>query len=181
MESTDCKTSKDSSPAYKYFVTTVVLITAHSQEYGSNVMACEWTMNVRREPLCIMTVIKKNDLTHELIWTSGEFGVNLCSEQQSALSHLAGSKTGNGYNKLADPLFQNMTYSAQYIQTPMICDCVLNAECVVENKIDMHEYTAFIGRALKTSVRTDLRPLLYHQGSYVRLGDRIIKPEKVNM
>jgi flavin reductase (DIM6/NTAB) family NADH-FMN oxidoreductase RutF len=160
---------------YHSFATTVTLITAY-YESQPNVMTCEWTMIVCREPLRIMMVIKKSDLTHELVERSREFGVNVCSDQQSALSHLAGSSSGKQSHKLAHPLFLNMTYQAETIHVPMIRDCVLNAECVVERTIDMDEYTAFVGLARRVTTNAEFTPLLYYQGRYARLGDWLPRP-----
>ncbi|HEX7734150.1 MAG TPA: flavin reductase family protein [Ktedonobacteraceae bacterium] len=164
-------------PLYRYFASTVALITSQSEGQQRNVMACEWTMNVCRHPLKIMTLINKDDLTHELIMASGEFGVNLCSEEQSSLSHFAGSNTGREEDKLHNTIFNGLLYTATRIQAPMIRGCVLNAECVVEQAIDMGKHTAFIGRALAARLNPNLRPLLYHQGCYLRCGEVIPKPE----
>jgi flavin reductase (DIM6/NTAB) family NADH-FMN oxidoreductase RutF len=166
-------------PIHKYFATTVALITSHSEERGSNVMACEWTMNVSWKPLRIMSVIDRNDLTNELIRARGEFGVNLCSDQQASLSNFVGNISGREIDKLASPLFSERVYPATRINVPMIRGCFLNAECVVEQTIEIGESTAFIGRALAVRINRKLRPLLYHQGMYFHLGEQIAKPKAV--
>jgi flavin reductase (DIM6/NTAB) family NADH-FMN oxidoreductase RutF len=138
-------------------------------------MACEWTMNVSWEPLLIVSLVYHEELTHQIISESNEFGVNLCSEQQAHLSHFAGSISGRECDKLADPVFSGITYPAAKIQAPMIHGCVLNAECVVEQAMEIGEYTAFVGRVVTCRVDPSLRPLLYHLGQYFLLGNSVTK------
>jgi flavin reductase (DIM6/NTAB) family NADH-FMN oxidoreductase RutF len=163
---------------YKYFATTVALITSHDTERGSNVMACEWTINVCWQPLRIMAIIHQEDLTHEIVSASKEFGVNICSERQAALSNFAGNVSGHKYNKLDHPLFRDVIYPATHIKAPLIRGCLINAECVVEQIVELGEYTGFVGQALAANVDPDLRPLLYHQSKYYSFGD-VIPKEKL--
>jgi flavin reductase (DIM6/NTAB) family NADH-FMN oxidoreductase RutF len=162
---------------HQYFASTVALITTHAHE-KSNVMACEWTMNVCYRPLRIMSLIKKETVTHAFIMESREFGVNLCSERQSQLAHFAGNTSGRVTDKLADPLFRERLSSPSRIKAPMIKGCVLSAECVVEQTLDMHEYTAFIGRAVTMRLNTKEKPLIYHKGQFAQFGTWITKPEE---
>lgn len=162
--------------AHRLFATTVALITSQS-DARPNVMACEWAMNVGWHPVRIMAVIHRDELTHELISGSGEFGVNLCAEDQAALSHLAGSVTGRVYDKLADPLFRGLIHPAARIRAPMIEGCVLNVECEVEQTLEIGDYTAFIGRAVAVRSNPELRPLLYREGRYFRMGERLVRRE----
>jgi flavin reductase (DIM6/NTAB) family NADH-FMN oxidoreductase RutF len=162
-------------PIHKYFASTVTLITSHSEIHGANIMACEWVMNISYRPLKILAVINQSDLTHEIILASREFGVNLCSDNQATLSHLAGISSGRDCDKLALPHFAQAAYPAAHIRTTMIQGCVLNAECVVEQAIPMGDYTGFVGRAVAARANKKLHPLLYHKGMYFSIGNRIPK------
>ncbi len=175
MSTTEKLDKAASLPVYKYFASTVALITTHSGE-KSNVMACEWTMNVCNQPLRIMSIIKKEDLTHTFIMDSREFGVNICSDQQSQIAHLAGDTSGRLNDKLAHPLFREILSPPNRIKAPMIKGCVLSAECVVEQMLDMYEYTAFIGRAVAIRLNGKGKPLIYHKGRFAQLGAWLLKP-----
>lgn len=69
--------------------------------FGPDVMACEWTHHVSYHPGLIAVCIRPNDATHENIKQTKEFGVNLCSTDQSVMSIVAGGYTGNKYDKIA--------------------------------------------------------------------------------
>ena len=81
------------------FITNVGLITTNGP-YGADVMACEWTHHVSYRPGLIAVCIGPNKATHENIKQTKEFGVNLCSTDQSIMSSVAGGYTGSRYNKI---------------------------------------------------------------------------------
>ena len=161
------------------FATTVALITSHNTEYGSNVMACEWTMNISWQPLRIMAVINHQEFTHGLITSNQEFGVNLCSDQQALLAHFAGTISGRDQKKLEAPIFTNLLYPGTRIKAPMIRGCLLNAECTVEQTVELGSHTAFIGRVVAVRIHPKAHPLFYHQGMFFSLGNHIPKSDEL--
>ena len=68
--------------------------------YGADVMACEWTHHMSYSPGLIAVCIRPGDATHDNIKETKEFGVNLCSGDQSVMSSIAGGYTGVMYNKV---------------------------------------------------------------------------------
>ena len=80
------------------FITNVGLITSDGP-FGADVMACEWTHHISYSPGLIAICIGQNKATHENINQTKEFGVNLCSTEQSIMSSVAGGYTGSRYNK----------------------------------------------------------------------------------
>ncbi|HEU5380961.1 MAG TPA: flavin reductase family protein [Ktedonobacteraceae bacterium] len=167
-------------PLYKYFTSTVSLITSRGETGRTNVMACEWTMVVCHKPLLVMSVIHKNDLTHEHILASKEFGVNVCSDRQVALVRLAGNTSGRDYDKMSDPLIAKVLTPASRINAPMIRGCLLNIECVIEQTLSFQTHTAFIGRAVAVRYTPERRPLVYHKGRFAHLGEWFPKPDTTN-
>ena len=81
------------------FITNVGLITSDSP-FGADVMACEWTHHVSYSLGLIAVCIAPSKATHENIKQTKEFGVNLCSTDQSIMSSIAGGYTGSRYNKI---------------------------------------------------------------------------------
>ena len=81
------------------FITNVGLITSDGP-FGADVMACEWTHHISYSPGLIAVCISPNKATYENIKQTKEFGVNLCSTEQSIMSSIAGGYTGSMYNKI---------------------------------------------------------------------------------
>lgn len=158
------------------FAHTIGLITSGGGDTPPNVMACEWTVVVSWDPIMIMVVIGQDDLTNELIQASGEFGVSICADTQGHLASRAGNVSGRDYFKLTDPEFQDLVHPARHIRAPLIRDAVLSAECIVEQKVDINgSYTGFIGRVVAGQINEGVKPLVYHQGKFFRLGGQITR------
>ena len=158
------------------FAHTVGLITSQGADTPPNIMACEWTMLVSWEPIMIMVVIGSDDLTNALIRESGEFGVSICAENQGPLASCAGNVCGREHDKLADPQLESLVYPARYIKAPLIRNAALNAECVVEQMVNVNDkYTGFIGRVVAAEINEQAKPLVYHQGKYFTLGRQITR------
>lgn len=150
------------------FITNVGLITTNGP-YGVDVMACEWTHHVSYRPGLIAVCIGPNKATHENIKQTKEFGVNLCSTDQSIMSSVAGGYTGSRYNKinaLKELGFE--FYEAKKIKVTMIKGAALNIECILSKEIPLGDHTTFIGEAIKASNNADKVPLAYHGGKVLR-------------
>lgn len=163
----------DDPRTYKFFATTVSLTTSCVEGSPPNVMANEWVMSVCWDPLRVLAIVSKDSLTNEYILQSKEFGINLCSMEQAHLASYAGRTTGREEHKFSHPVFKDQFYTATHIKAPMIEGCVVNAECVLEETLELDEYIGFIGRAVSTRVNQKMRPLFYTRGKYFFLGNQI--------
>lgn len=153
--------------------TTAVALLTSSADGRENVMACEWAMMVSTSPLCFMAAVHPSHETHGLILSSGEFGLNFCSDEQATLSHISGSYSLQDMDKWALSDFPR--YAPKVIAAPMIEGSVLNVECRVLAKHDLG-HTVFLGQAVWARYDTTKQPLLYHGGKYWRLGPQLPKP-----
>jgi flavin reductase (DIM6/NTAB) family NADH-FMN oxidoreductase RutF len=160
----------------QHFAHSIGLITSGGGDQPPNIMACEWTTVVCWDPIMIMVVIGNDDLTSERIRASQEFGVSIAAESQSALASCAGNASGREYQKLDAPEFEGLVYSGRHIQAPLIRGAALNAECRVEQMVNINdEYTGFIGRVVAAEIDETVRPLVYHKGKFFSLGRQIIR------
>lgn len=160
------------------FITNVGLITSDGP-FGADVMACEWTHHVSYSPGLIAVCIAPNKATHENIKRTKEFGVNLCSTDQSVMSSVAGGYTGNKYNKI-DALKELgfEFYEAKKIRTVMIKGAAVNIECTLSKEIMLGDHTAFVGEVIEASNNADKAPLAYHRGKYFIMNTNVVKPSQ---
>lgn len=160
----------------RQFVTNVGLITSYGQA-GANVMAAEWTHHVSYLPSLIIVNVRGNDTTAENIMESEEFGVNLAAEDQSIFSSIAGKFTGRQVDKKA--VLEEMGavfYPGKKIKAPMMKGAAMNAECKLVKQEELGDHIMFVGEAVEISADEKIRPLLYHNGKYWKIGDNISKP-----
>jgi flavin reductase (DIM6/NTAB) family NADH-FMN oxidoreductase RutF len=158
------------------FITNVGLITSDGS-FGPNVMACEWTHHISYNPGLIAVCIRPDDASHENIKQSKEFGVNLCSTDQSVLSSVAGGYTGSNYDKinaLKELGFE--FYKAKRIETIMIKGAAVNIECILSKEISLGDHTTFVGEVIEASNNPDKVPLAYYGGRYFIMNTNVEKP-----
>ncbi|HMG38045.1 MAG TPA: flavin reductase family protein [Nitrososphaeraceae archaeon] len=158
------------------FITSVGLITSDGP-YGADVMACEWTHHMSYSPGLIAVCIRPGDATHDNIKETKEFGVNLCSGDQSVMSSIAGGYTGVMYNKvdaLKEMGFE--FYKAKKIQGIMIKGASVNIECKLIKEIALGDHTTFVGEVIEASNNPEKTPLAYHAGKYFVMNTTVAKP-----
>jgi flavin reductase (DIM6/NTAB) family NADH-FMN oxidoreductase RutF len=101
-------------------------------------MACEWTHHISYSPGLIAVCISPNKATYENIKQTKEFGVNLCSTEQSIMSSIAGGYTGSMYNKInALKELGFGFYEAKKIKVAMIKGAAVNIECILSREITL--------------------------------------------
>ncbi len=160
----------------RQFTTNVGLITSFGPR-GHNVMSAEWTHHVSYSPSLIAACINKGDATNENIRKTKEFGVNLCATEQSVMASVAGGSSGRDVDKIAALKDLGFTfYTGKKIKALMIGGAALNAECRLMKIIELGDHTTFVGEVLELSADLGRKPLIYHQGKFWKIGERIKKP-----
>jgi len=160
----------------RQFLTNVGLITSDGP-YGPNVMAAEWTHYISYSPGLIAVNIRGTDATAENIKDSGEFGVNLASEDQNILCSLAGRYSGKHLDKIA--FFKEIGvvfYKADKIKALLIRGAAMNAECKALRQEEIGDHIMFIGEIIEITADENIKPLVYHNDMYWKLGDNLPRP-----
>ncbi|MBI5030422.1 MAG: flavin reductase family protein [Chloroflexi bacterium] len=119
----------------------IILVTTGGEH--PNVFTCNRIASVSAEPPRLAIAVRPNRYSHTLIRASGEFVVNIPSPAQQTLTDYLGSVTGREENKIAAAKL-NLEL-AKRIKTPLLADCPVNIECIVEREIELDSHTLFIG------------------------------------
>ena len=162
----------------RQFLTNVRLITSDGP-YGPNVMAAEWTHYISYSPGLIAVNIRGTDATPENIKDSGEFGVNLASEDQNILCSLAGRYSGKHLDKIA--FFKEIGvvfYKADKIKALLIKGAAMNAECKALRQEETGDHIMFVGEIIEITADENIKPLVYHNGMYWKLGENLPRPRQ---
>jgi len=158
------------------FVTNLGLITS-SGPHGPNIMAAEWTHHISHAPSLIAICIHAVDATAENIDVSREFGVNICASDQASVASIAGGSHGNEVDKIG--VLQELgieLYKGKKINAPMVKGAVMNAECRLLGKYELGDHLTYVGEVIEISALPEKQPLVYHNGRYWNVGERIEKP-----
>ena len=162
----------------RQFLTNVGLITSDGPN-GPNVMAAEWTHHISYSPSLIAVNIRGRNTTAENIIDSKEFGANLAAEDQNILCSLAGRYSGKQLDKIA--FFKEIGvvfYKANKIKALLIRGAAMNAECKLIRQEEIGDHIMFVGEIIEITADENIKPLVYHNGKYWKLGDNLPSPRQ---
>ena len=162
----------------RQFLTNVGLITTDGP-YGPDVMAAEWTHHISYSPSLIAVNIRGRDTTAQNIIDSKEFGANLAAEDQNILCSLAGRYSGKHLDKIA--FFKEIGvvfYKASKIKALLIRGAAMNAECKLIRQEEIGDHIMFVGEVIEITADENIKPLVYHNGKYWKLGDNLPSPRQ---
>lgn len=130
----------------------VVLITAGIAK--PNVMTCNRIASCSAEPPRLAISVRPTRYSHSLIQQTREFVVNIPSPDHKILADYVGVVTGKKEDKLATAGLK--LTPAAFVKTPLLADCPVNIECVVEQELGLDSHTMFIGLVMAVHVEETL-------------------------
>ncbi len=158
----------------------VVLVTVSDGQGHDNVMTVAWTGTVCSDPPMLSISVTPERYSHQMIEKTGEFAVNLTTEDLTYATDFCGVRSGREMDKFSAA---NLTrQKADQICAPLIAESPVNIECRVERTISLGSHDMYVARVLCVHVdencldksgRLDLtktRPLVYDHGRYYSLG-----------
>jgi flavin reductase (DIM6/NTAB) family NADH-FMN oxidoreductase RutF len=160
------------------FITNIGLITT-TGPHGQDVMAAEWTHHVSYRPGLIAVSVGPSHATHENIAQTEEFGISICSTDQTVLSSISGGYSAREYDKIS--ALQELGfefYPAKTIKTLMVKGACANIECRLFKTIPLGDHTMFVGEATEGVSDATKEPLSYHAGKYWKMSMNLPKPSQ---
>lgn len=119
----------------------VALVTTGGER--PNVFTCNRLASCSAEPPRISLSIRKNRYSYDLMRASREFVVNIPGQNQSVVSDYIGVVSGRDEDKIA--IAHLRLESARSVKTPLLANCPVNIECIVERELDLDSHALFIG------------------------------------
>jgi len=161
----------------RQFITNVGLITSNGP-IGPDIMAAEWTHHISYSPSLIAINVRGHDATAENIQSSKEFGVSLAAMNQNVVCSVAGRYSGKKIDKISLLKEAGLAifYTAKNINVLMVQDAAMNAECKLMRQEELGDHIMFVGEVMEISADENIKPLIYHNGSYRKLGEDVSKP-----
>lgn len=119
----------------------VALVTS-AVESRCNVMTASFFAESSHIPVLVRVAIAPSCLTHDLIVTSGWFGLSLLSKGQEDLALSCGSMSGREVFKLQR---LGLRYHLGAHGVPLLPDCLTTSECRVIEQTALADHTLFTG------------------------------------
>ncbi len=157
-----------------------VVLTTSSYEGKDNIITLAWVTTACFDPPMIACAIRDTRYSHELIKKSGEFVVNIPTEEITREVDFCGQVSGRDTDKFSECDFTRM--SASRVKVPLIKECPVNIECAVREIVHLGTHDLFIGEVLAVNVDEELldgktidykkgSPIAYARGDYWTLGE----------
>lgn len=131
-----------------------VLVTSGQEKGKPNIITLAWAMPASIDPPLVAISVGKSRYSHDLIRSSGEFVINVPSEDLLEEVRFCGSKSGSKVDKFeASGLTPE---DSEEVDVPRIEECVGHLECKLINELTAGDHTVFIGKVLYGSVDENL-------------------------
>lgn len=160
-----------------------VLVSVADRAGKSNLLTLAWTGTICSEPPMVSISVRPERYSHHMIEETGEFVINLTTEDLVYATDYCGVKSGKDVDKWKE---MNLTpIPAEHVKAPMVAESPVNLECRVTRKLELGSHDMFIAEVLAVHVDdrymdesgrfnlNDAKPLVYSHGRYLTTGKEI--------
>lgn len=163
----------------------VVLVTVTDGEGNDNVITIAWTGTICTNPALAYISVRKERHSYDMLKKTGEFVINLTTEDLVYATDFCGVRSGRNMDKFAE---MDLTKEeATYVKAPMIKESPVNIECKVIEVKEYGTHDMFVAEVLAIHAdeeymdetgKFDLskaNPIVYSHGEYYTMGNKIGK------
>ncbi|MGN0411633.1 MAG: flavin reductase family protein [Lachnospiraceae bacterium] len=158
----------------------VVMVSCADRAGNDNILTIAWTGTICSNPPMLSISVRKERHSYPMIHETGEFVVNLTTEDLVFATDYCGVKSGRDVDKWKE---MNLTReSGEVVKAPMIKESPVNIECRVTEEKDLGSHVMFLAEVV--SVHADKAymdekqkfhldkadPIVYSHGTYFGMG-----------
>lgn len=162
-----------------------VMVSVIDKDGNSNIITIAWTGTICTNPAMLAISVKPSRYSYKSLIDTGEFVVNLTTEELAFATDFCGVRSGRDVDKF---LYLGLTKAeGEIVDAPLIAESPINIECRV-NKIEkLGSHDMFLAdvmavhadeKYMDANGRFDLslaRPIVYSHGEYYILGKKLGK------
>lgn len=123
-----------------------VMVTCADGE-SSNIITIAWTGIINSDPPMTYVSVRKERYSHRLIKESGEFVINLTTEELAKATDFCGVRSGRNIDKAAETGLSFVL--AEIVGCPMISESPVNIECRVTEIKELGSHDMFMAEIVK--------------------------------
>ena len=160
-----------------------VMVSMADENGKSNIITVAWAGTICTNPPMLSISVRPERYSYDILKSTGEFVVNLTTEELCRATDLCGVKSGKDVDKWKEAKLTPM--KAEHVKAPLIAESPVNIECRVKNILELGTHDMFIAEVLSVDVssryindkgKLELEKcglIAYSHGSYCRLGEEI--------
>lgn len=163
----------------------VVMVSCQREGEKPNIVTVAWAGTICSDPVMVSISVRPERYSHSIIEETGEFVINLTTNELAYATDYCGVKSGRDVDK-----FKEMKLTAipsKCVKCPSIGESPLSLECKVTEKKTLGSHTMFIAEVVNVNIdpkymdkkgRFNLNSsnlLVYSHGEYRELGKYVGK------
>ena len=161
----------------------VVMVSAADKEGRDDIITVAWAGTVCTNPPMVSISIRPESYSYHMIRETGEFVINLTTEELAFATDYCGVKSGRDVDKFKETGLTRE--KAEKVKAPMIAEAPVSIECKVKEIRELGSHHMFIAQVAAVHAdekymdeknRFDLnraRPIVYSHGEYLGTGKKL--------
>ncbi|MCR5847085.1 MAG: flavin reductase family protein [Lachnospiraceae bacterium] len=163
----------------------VVMISCKEEGQKPNIVTVAWTGTICSDPVMVSISVRKERYSHDIIEKTGEFVINLVTEDLTFATDYCGVKSGRNVDKFKE---MNLTpVEIEGVSAPAIAESPLNLACKVVKVEELGSHDMFIAEVVGVTVDdkymdengkfnlNSSKLVAYSHGEYFGLGEKLGK------
>ncbi|MBQ1630406.1 MAG: flavin reductase family protein [Firmicutes bacterium] len=120
----------------------------------ANIITIAWTGIINSKPPMTYISVRKERHSHPILSKTGEFVINLCTEDLVKATDYCGVKSGRDVDKFKE---MGLTKEpADIVKCPMIKESPINLECKVTRVVELGSHDMFMAEIVKVHAAEEL-------------------------
>lgn len=160
-----------------------VMVSVRNKQGQDNIITVAWAGTVCTNPPMVSISVRPERYSYEMLKESGEFVINLTTEQLCFATDYCGVKSGRDVDKFQK--LQLTKEEASAVNAPMIGESPVNVECRVKKTENLGSHVLFLAEVVAVHAEErwmgengtfDLArscPMVYSHGEYYGLGKKL--------
>lgn len=170
-------------PGTMVYPVPAVMVSCGDCEENYNIITIAWTGTVCSDPAMTYISVRKERHSYDIIKNTGQFVINLTTEELAHATDFCGVRSGQQLNKFKE---MNLTPAAsEKVKAPAILESPVNIECVVKDVIELGSHDMFLAEVVAVRVDEkymdengkfcleDANLIAYAHGQYYSLGENL--------
>lgn len=160
-----------------------VMVSVTDGKGRDNIITVAWAGTICTNPPMVSVSIRPSRYSYQMIRDTGEFVINLTTEQLACATDYCGVRSGRDVDKFAE---MNLTKEpAEYVKVPMIKESPVSIECRVKEIKELGSHHMFLADVLAVHAEEEYmdengkfhldqaKPLVYSHGEYLGVGKKL--------
>ena len=162
-----------------------VMVSLADKDGKNNIITVAWAGTICTNPPMLSISVRPERYSYNMIKNTGEFVVNLTTEELVRACDFCGVKSGRDVDKFKEMKLTPL--KMEHVSAPGISESPVNIECKVVEAKELGSHTMFIAEVLGVTVDeshmdekgkfliNEAGLVMYSHGEYFRMGDKLGK------